>query len=199
MRTQREAIVTSSGGTSSASTTKIVPAGGSSIVFSSFGATAAVMRWNSSSTSTLRSPSIGDSDAARTMSSACLAEIDAPSRSTISRSGCVPCEREPGVTVVAVGARRRQERRGERVRRGALAAARRSDEQVGVHGVGRRGPELGDGSVLSDDFAEQIDVDGGALTTPDGRGLRPALQLRLRPPGRCRRRPPSSGRSASAR
>ena len=65
MRTQREAIVTSSGGTSSASTTKIVAAGGSSIVFSSFGATAAVMRWNSSRTSTLRSPSIGESDAAR--------------------------------------------------------------------------------------------------------------------------------------
>ena len=70
-------------------------------------------------------------------------------------------ECKPRVTVVAIGARRSEQRSGERVRGGALATARRSDEQVRVYGVSGGRVELRDGAFLPDDFSEEIDVDRG--------------------------------------
>ena len=79
--------MTSSGGSSSASTTKNVPAGGSSMVLSSFGP-ASFTRWNSSSSSTLRVPSMAERLARRMISSAWPTVMSAPSRATMIRSGC---------------------------------------------------------------------------------------------------------------
>ena len=90
MRTHRDAMVTRSGGTKSASTTKCVEGGGSSSVLSRRPAPAALSRWNSWSTRTLRAPSTGASDAWRTISSAWSLEIAAPTRSTSWTSGCAP-------------------------------------------------------------------------------------------------------------
>ena len=61
-------MVTSSVGTKSASTTNTVLGGGSSIVFSSFGAWM-LTRWKSTSTWTLRRPSVGVSTDRRAISS----------------------------------------------------------------------------------------------------------------------------------
>ena len=66
MRTDRLAIVTSSGGTSSARITKNVDGGGSSTYLRRIAPNWS-MRWKSSRTSTLRSPSAGDSAACFTI------------------------------------------------------------------------------------------------------------------------------------
>ena len=86
IRTQREAMVTSSGGTWSARITKTVLAGGSSTILSR-GATASWARWNSVSSSTLRSASFGVRMASRRISLARSMDRNGPSRSTTSRSG----------------------------------------------------------------------------------------------------------------
>src|SRR6478735_9223521 len=70
-------------------------------------------------------------------------------------------ERQPRVAVVAIRAGRSEQRRGEGVCSGALAAARRADEKVRMHGIRGGSAELGDGAFLPDDFAEEIDVDSG--------------------------------------
>ncbi len=70
-------------------------------------------------------------------------------------------ERKPRVTVVAIGTRRSEQRGGERVRGGALATARRADEQVRVHRISGGRAELRHGAFLPDDFSEEIDVDSG--------------------------------------
>ena len=75
--------------------------------------------------------------------------------------GVRPREREPCVTVVTISAGRSEQRGGEGVRGRALATARRADEQVRVHRISGRGAQLRNGAVLPDDFAEEIDVDGG--------------------------------------
>ena len=90
MRTDRLAMVTSSGGTSSARITKKVDGGGSSTYLRRIAPNWS-MRWKSSSTSTLRSPSAGDRAACFTIALAVGASMRpwAVVASTMWRSGCV--------------------------------------------------------------------------------------------------------------
>ena len=114
MRTERDAMVTSSGGTSSARITKKVDAGGSSTYLSRMAPNWS-MRWKSSSTSTLRLPSAGESAACLTI---CLRRrrVDAALRRGRLHDvevgvGLGQREAHVALGVLALGARREQEGR----------------------------------------------------------------------------------------
>ncbi len=219
IRAHRDEIVTRSCGTKSARITNVVDGGGSSIVFSISAAPSGRRRWNSSRIITLRSPSIGASDAVRTISRAWSDEIEAPTRATSWTSGCSPRNTRSAVRWCGVGAAEQQRRESA----GGLLLGRpgRADEEVGVHRCDGRPREPFDGDLLADDCvphrgrraahspsrSRTADLIAAATSSFDRDGIdrRPTGRDR-RPPSRrtrgrrgrgSRRRPARTGRAGA--
>ena len=205
MRTHREAIVTSSGGTSSASTTKTVDGGWlldrlEQLGRDRRGHEVELVEDQHLALAFDRREERGADDVVGLLRGDRRALLARHSRT----SGWRPVEREPGGAVVATRARRREERGGERARRDSAPAARRTDEQVGVHRAHRGGTELRHRAVLSDHLGNrsgEMSETAGALTAPDVRAPRPAPRppprrstpIRRSPPSRRGRRRPACG------
>ena len=193
-------------------------AGGSSMVLRSAGPACWTL-WNSSSTSTLRPPSTGLRLAAVTMSSASPMVREAPSGSKTCRSGWASSRHSS--TARSTSAPRAdgvggEQRGGEGPGRGPLAAARRADQQVGVHRPGRGRLQGSHGPALADHVVPHVGpLDEGPAgrrcrspphpgrpSVPDAQDDRPGAMSRGTGQGRGRgagrpRRPTRRPRSSS--
>ena len=155
-RTHREAMVTRSRGTSSARITNTVDAGGSSMVLSSTGRSlraqqVELVRGSApcASLRPARAPTGGRSPPAWSLEMAGPTRCDLPHVRVLAGSG------QAGVSAGSVTGRIEEQRR-EGPCGLQLRAAGRTDEQIGVHGIGGCRRQQGHGGRLADDLTPDV-------------------------------------------